>query len=171
MKVLLVIASDRFMDEEYTVPKKILTDAGIECVTASTKHGTCYGMHGEIVESDLSFEEVNPGDYDGIVISGGIGCQDELWRNEKLIDIANKIGTAGKTAAAICLAPVVLAEAGLLAGKKATVFDTPASKRVLTLDKAELVDEKVVVDGNLITAKTPFDANEFGKAVLASLQK
>lgn len=171
MKVLFAIASDRFMDEEYLIPKKHLTEAGIECVTASTKHGTCYGMHGEIVESDLSFDEVRAEDYDGIVIAGGIGCQDELWRNETLIDIANKIGVAGKPAAAICLAPVVLAEAGLLAGKKAAVFDTPASKRILILDKAEIVDEKVVTDGNIVTAKSPYDADAFGKAVLSALNK
>ncbi|MCQ2377380.1 MAG: DJ-1/PfpI family protein, partial [Methanocorpusculum sp.] len=67
--------------------------------------------------------------------------------------------------------PVVLAEAGLLAGKKATVFDTPASKRVLTLDKAEIVDEKVVTDGNIITAKSPYDADAFGRAVLSALNK
>ena len=171
MKVLFAIASDRFMDEEYLIPKKYLAEAGIECITASTKHGTCYGMHGEIVESDFSFDEVKADDYDGIVIAGGIGCQDELWRNETLIDIVNKIGVAGKLTAAICLAPVILGEAGLLAGKKAAVFDTPASKRVLTLDKAEIVSDKVVTDGMVVTAKSPFDADEFAKAILAVLKK
>lgn len=170
MKVLFAIAADRFMDEEYTTPKKILADAGIECVTASTRKGTCYGMHGEIVESDLTFDEVNPADYNGLVIAGGIGCQDELWRNETLIDIANKLGAAGKVTAAICLAPVILGEAGLLAGKKATTFDTPASKRILTLDKAEVVSDGVVVDGTVITAKMPTDARAFGEAILAALK-
>ncbi len=170
MKVLFAIAADRFMDEECTVPKNILTEAGITCVIASTRRGTCYGMHGEIVEADLTFDDVNPDDYDGLVIASGIGCQDELWRNEKLIDIANKLGAAGKVTAAICLAPVVLGEAGLLTGKKVTTFDTPASKRILILDKAELVDEKVVADGKVITAKTPFDAKEFGNAILAALK-
>ncbi len=167
MKILFVIASDRFIDMGYTVPKKILEEQGVECLTASTIHGTCYGMHGEIVESDLSFTEVNPADFDGIVIDGGIGCQDELWRNEKLIDITNKIGVSGKLAAAICLAPVILAEAGLLAGKKATCLQTPATLRVLTLDKAEIVQDKVAIDGSVVTAQTPFDAEEFGRAILS----
>jgi len=170
MKILLVIASNRFMDEEYTVPKKILEEAGVTCVTASTIHGTCYGMHGEIVESDLSLEEVKPEEYEGIVIAGGIGCQDEFWRNDMLTDIVNKIGNNGKVAAAICLAPVVLAEAGLLAGKKATTFDTPASHRILDLDKAIVVPEKVVVDGKIVTAKSPFDSEAFGKAILSVIQ-
>ena len=169
MKILLAIASNRFMDTEYIEPKKILENAGIECVTASTIHGTCYGMHGEIVESDLSFEEVIPDEYDGIVLAGGIGCQDEFWRNELLIDITHQIGNNGKVAAAICLAPVVLAEAGLLTGKKATTFDTPASKRILSLDKAEIVADNVVIDGKIITAKTPFDSEVFGKAILSVL--
>ncbi|HJJ36489.1 MAG TPA: DJ-1/PfpI family protein [Methanocorpusculum sp.] len=170
MKVLFAIASDRFMDEEYTVPKKILTEAGITCVTASTRKGICSGMHGELVEPDLTIDEVNPADYDGLVIASGIGCQDELWRNEKLIDIANVMGNAGKVTAAISLSPVILAEAGLLAGKKATTFNTPACKRIFDLDKVELVDEKVVTSGKVVTAKSMFDAKAFGTAILAALQ-
>ncbi len=170
MKILFAIASDRFMDQEYIVPKKALENAGIECITASTIHGRCYGMHGEIVDNDLSFDEVNADEYDGIIIAGGIGCQDELWRNEKLIDIVNKIGVAGKLTAAICLAPVILGEAGILAGKHATFFDTPASKRVMLLDKAVISDEAVVVDGTVVTARTPFDAEAFAAAILSVLQ-
>lgn len=167
MKILFVIASDRFLDKGYVVPKKILEEKGVECITASKIHGTCYGIHGEIVQSDLTLDEVNPGDYDGIIIDGGIGCQDELWRNEKLVDIVNKIGIAGKLTAAICLAVPILGEAGLLAGKKATCLETPASIRLLTLDKAEIVPAKVVVDGKVVTAKSPSDAEEFGHAILS----
>lgn len=169
MKILFAIAPERFMDQEYVVPKKALEEKGIKCITASTIKGTCYGMHGEIVETDLAFDSVNPNDYDGIVIAGGIGCQDTLWRNEKLIDIVNKLGNSGKITAAICLAPVIIAEAGLLAGKKATVFPTPASKRVMELDQAELVDEPVVTDGNVITARMPQDASVFAEEILKKL--
>ncbi|HJJ28520.1 MAG TPA: DJ-1/PfpI family protein [Methanocorpusculum sp.] len=169
MKILQVIAADRFMDMEYTVPKKILETAGHTITTASTRKGTCYGMHGEIVESDITIDEINPADFDGIIICGGIGCQDELWRNEKLIQAANIIGTTKKFAAAICLAPVILAEAGLLAGKKATAFPSPATKRLLFLDKAEYVDDNVTVDGNIVTAKGPFDSEAFAKAILTLL--
>lgn len=158
------------MDTEYTAPKKALEKIGCECVTASTIKGTCYGMHGELTESEITFDEVNAKDYDGIVIAGGIGCQDELWRNEKLIDIANVIGMNGKFAAAICLAPVVLAEAGLLAGKKAAVLSTPASIRVLELDKAIVTDENVVTDGNIVTAKSPDVSEEFAEAIVKLIQ-
>ncbi len=170
MKVLLAIASDRFLDQTYTVPKAALEAAGVECITASTIKGTCYGMHGEIVESAMAFEDVNASEYDGIIITGGIGCQDQLWRNETLIDIANKIGNAGKFAAAICLAPMILAEAGLLNGKRATTLDTPACRRVLELDNVEVVSDNVVVDGNVVTAKSPFDAKAFADAILSLIQ-
>lgn len=169
MKILFAIAPDRFLDQEYTVPKIALEEKGIECITASTIHGTCYGMHGEIVESDLSFDDVNPTDYDGIVIIGGIGCQDYLWRCEKLIDITNTIGNAGKLTAAICLAPVVIAEAGLLAGKNTTALDTPASRRILELDKAVLINDPVVISGNIITARMPQDAKAFADTILHHL--
>lgn len=170
MKVLLAIASDRFMDEAYTIPKAALEAAGAECVTASVVKGTCYGMHGEIVEANVAFTDVNADEFDGIVISGGIGCQDQLWRNEELIDIANKIGNTGTFAAAICLAPVILGEAGLLNGKKATTLPTPACLRVLQLDNAEVLADNVVVDGNIITAKSPFDAKAFAEAIISVIQ-
>ncbi|MDR3101968.1 MAG: DJ-1/PfpI family protein [Methanocalculaceae archaeon] len=169
MKILLAIAPDRFLDQEYTVPKSALEEKGITCVTASTIKGTCYGMHGEIVESDLAFDDVSPDEYDGLVVVGGIGCQDYLWRCEKLIDIANKIGSSGKLTAAICLAPVVFAEAGLLAGKNVTAFDTPASRRILELDRAILVNEPVVVAGKVVTAKMPRDSQAFADAILTNL--
>lgn len=170
MKVLLAIASDRFMDEAYTVPKAALEAAGVECITASTIKGTCYGMHGEIVESDVTFDDVKAEEFDGIIIAGGIGCQDQLWRNDKLTDIANIIGNKGKFAAAICLAPVILGEAGLLNGKRATTLQTPACIRVLELDNATIVPDDVVVDGNIITAKSPFDAKPFAEAILSIIQ-
>ena len=170
MKVLLAIASDRFMDEAYTIPKQALEAAGVECVTAAPVKGTCYGMHGEIVEADIAFADVNADEFDGIILGGGIGCQDQLWRCEELIDIANKIGNNGKFAAAICLAPVILGEAGLLNGKKATTLQTPACIRVLQLDNAEIVSDNVVVDGNIITAKSPFDAKAFADAILSKIQ-
>ncbi|HJJ88663.1 MAG TPA: DJ-1/PfpI family protein [Methanocorpusculum sp.] len=166
MKILFAIAPDRFLDQEYTIPKTVLEEKGIECITASTIRGICYGMHGEIVESDISFDDVAPSDYDGIVIIGGIGCQDYLWRCEKLIDIINAIGNAGKLTAAICLAPVLIAEAGLLVGKNTTALDTPASRRIFELDKAVLVNEPVVVSGNIITARMPQDAKAFADAIL-----
>jgi intracellular protease, PfpI family len=169
MKVLEVIAADRFMDMEYSVPKKILEDAGHTVVTASTRKGTCYGMHGDIVESDIAIDEVNAGDYDGIIICGGIGCQDELWTSDKLVEIAKVIGETKKFAAAICLAPVVLAEAGLLAGKKCTAFPSPATKLGLSRGGAEYTDKNVVTDGNIITAKGPFDSEPFAKAILSLL--
>ncbi|MDV0444430.1 DJ-1/PfpI family protein [Methanorbis rubei] len=169
MKILFAIAPDRFLDQEYTVPKSLFEEKGIACITASTIKGTCYGMHGEIVETDMSFDDVNTADYDGIVVVGGIGCQDYLWRCEKLIDIVNKFGNEGKVTAAICLAPAIIAEAGLLAGKNATILDTPASRRLMTLDKAVLVNEPVVISGKIITARMPQDSKAFAEAVVANL--
>jgi protease I len=169
MKILFAIAPDRFLDQEYTIPKTAFEDIGIECVTASTIKGTCYGMHGEIVESDLSFDDVNPSDYDGIVIIGGIGCQDYLWRCERLIDITHVIGNTGKMTAGICLAPIVIAEAGLLVGKDVAALDTPASRRVLELDKATLINKSLVISGNIITARMPQDAKAFANAIIQRL--
>jgi protease I len=169
MKILFAIAPDRFLDPGYTIPKAAFEEIGIECVTASTIRGTCYGMQGAIVESDLSFDDVDPVNYDGIVIVGGIGCQDYLWRCGRLIDITNIIGSAGKMIAGICLAPIIIAEAGLLVGKNATALDTPASRRVLELDKVIFVNKSIVVSGNIITARMPQDAKAFANTIIRHL--
>ena len=169
MKIVFAIAPNQFLDQEYTVPISILREKGVECITASTIEGVCYGMRGEIVKSDISFDSLNVSDYDGIIIVGGIGCQDYLWRCQKLIDVTSEFGKLGKLVAGICLAPVVIAESGLLVNKKATVFESPASRRVLDLDKAVIVDDSVVVSGSVITAKMPKDVYAFTEAILRHL--
>ena len=74
MKILFAIAPDRFLDQEYTIPKAAFEEKGLERVTAPTIRGTCYGMHAELVESDLPFAEVHPAAYEGLLIAGGHVC-------------------------------------------------------------------------------------------------
>ncbi|MDK2973873.1 MAG: protease [Methanofollis sp.] len=169
MKLLCAIAPDKFRDEELLIPLDVFADAGIETAVASTRAGTCEGMLGAQVEASAPFAAVLPDDYDGIVIAGGIGSQDYLWDDGDLINLVRAFADAGKVVAAICLSPVVLARAGVLSGKKATVFPSPGSVRELKRGEAISVDDDVVTDGRVVTANGPSASEAFAKAVVELL--
>jgi protease I len=169
MKVLIVIAPEKFRDEEFTVPAAALQKAGIGYDVASKRRGVCTGMLGTKVNATLSFEEVEPKSYDGILIVGGGGAQLHLWDDELLGEMVKYFQNDAKVIAAICLAPVVLARAGILKGKKATYFNSPVSFREMKAGGAVLVDKAVVTDSRIVTGNGPEAAAEFAEAVIRTL--
>jgi protease I len=169
MKVLIVIAPEKFRDEEFNVPAAALQKAGIGYDIASKRRGVCTGMLGTKVTATLSFEEVDPKSYDGIVIVGGGGAQVHLWDDELLGEMVKYFHASAKVVAAICLAPVVLARAGILKGKKATFFNSPISFREMKAGGAVLVDKAVVTDARIVTANGPAAAAEFAETFIRAL--
>jgi protease I len=169
MKVLIAIAPEKFRDEELAAPVAALQNAGIAFDIASTRRGTCTGMLGAKATATLSFEEVDPKPYAGIIIVGGSGSQAFLWEDEILPVIAKYLRESGKMVAAICLSPVILARAGILKGKKATHFDNPAVFREMKIGGAVIVNQPVVTDTRIITANGPAASKEFADAVVKVL--
>ena len=170
-KVLMIIAFQNFKDEEYFVPKEILAKAGVSVLTASTKKGTALGAAGGEAEVVLSLSEVKAGDFDGAVFIGGPGAA-VLIDNTECHRIAQEAVAAGKILGAICIAPAILAKAGVLQGKQATVWSSALDKsavEILRNNGAIYQDEKVVVDGKIITANGPAAAHEFGKTLVGLL--
>jgi len=169
MKILIAIAPEKFRDEELADPVAALQKAGIAFDIVSTRRGACTGMLGLKAQATLSFEDVEPRQYDGLLIVGGSGAQQHLWDDDLLIRLAKYFQESGKVVAAICLAPVVLARAGILKGKKATYFNSPLSFREMKAGGAMLVDKPVVTDMRIITANGPAAAKEFADAVVRAL--
>jgi protease I len=169
MKVLIVIAPEKFRDEEFAVPAAALQKAGIGYDIASKKRGLCTGMLGTKVNATLSFEEVDPKSYDGILIVGGGGAQIHLWDDDILGEMVRYFQASARVVAAICLAPVVLARAGILKGKKATFFNSPISFREMKAGGAVLVDKAVVTDNRIVTANGPAAAAEFAETFIRTL--
>lgn len=165
-KVLLIIASKDFREEEYFEPKRILESAGADVVTASSKLGDIKGMFGRKVKSEILVDDVKVEDYDAIVLCGGIGAS-EYYQNKKVHNIFREAEKMNKIIAAICISPVTLANAGLLKNKKATVFYS--EKPTLVSQGAEYVDVPVVRDGNVITGRDPTAAVEFGETLKRAL--
>ncbi len=163
-KALFLVAPSNFRDEEYFQPKKALENAGIKVVTASLKTGEITGMLGGKTTSDVLLQDVNPKEYDAIVYIGG-GGSDVYWENPLAHSLAVFAVENKKVLAAICIAPVTLEKAGVLKGKKATVFASEKKK----IKSATLLDKPVVQDGLIITANGPQAAGEFGSVILKAL--
>jgi protease I len=105
-----------------------------------------------------------------IVIVGGSGSPGLANRTE-VIDLLNRAEDQGKKMAAICLGPMVLAKAGILQGKKATVFQTKESLAALQQGGATFIDTTLVTDGNVVTANGPAVAQAFGQELVKLMQK
>jgi protease I len=169
MKLLVVIAPERFRDEELFEPLAVFDKAGIGYAIASVKPGTCRGMLGGTCEAALDLAQVRAEDYDGIVVIGGAGSPEFLWGHSRLHALVAGFAGAGKVVSAICLSPVVLARAGVLQGKKATVFRTADSVAEMRKGGTDLRVDPVVVDGRFITANGPAAARRFGLEVVSAL--
>ena len=107
------------------------------------------------------------GDYDALLLPGGQMNPDILRMNERAIAIVREFDAAGKPIAAICHAPWLLAEAGIVGGK--TVTSWPSIRTDLKNAGAHVVDQEVAEDGNLITSRNPDDIPAFSKALIERL--
>ncbi len=169
-KVLVVIAPEGFQDHEFSATVKALESAGANVTIASTRTGTCTGKFGTVVNA-IDLGSVSYQDYDAIVFIGGPGVP-LVRRDERAIEAAQSFAQQGKVVAAICWAPTILAKAGVLKGKKATVwegFDPEYGKStadVLRQYGADFESKPVVVDGCVVTANGPMAAEEFGATLV-----
>ncbi|PIQ81525.1 MAG: hypothetical protein COV76_08625 [Candidatus Omnitrophica bacterium CG11_big_fil_rev_8_21_14_0_20_64_10] len=165
-KVLMVIASDKFRDEEYQKPRKILEDAGARVTVACSALKASTGMLGLKVQPDILLADADPAAFDGVIFVGGMGAT-EYWENPKAHDLARAMHAAGKPTTAICLAPMTLANAGLLTGKKGTIWKDAAVD--FKAKGVAYTGRPVEQDGRLITGSGPEAAEAFGRAVLEAL--
>lgn len=164
-KVLMVIAPDKFRDEEYFVPREILEKAGHTITVASSTGTESRSMFGKIVKPDKNFLEINPAGYDAIVFVGGSGAS-AYFQSTEAHRLAREFNEAGKIVAAICIAPSILANAGLLRGKRATAYP---SERDNINAVGQYTGALLEVDGNIVTANGPEAANVFGEKLVEML--
>ncbi|WP_206240591.1 type 1 glutamine amidotransferase domain-containing protein [Novosphingobium terrae] len=173
MSRVLILATDGFEQSELTGPRDALHQAGIETVVASPRPGEIKGWQhtdwGDSVAVDQTLDEVNEGSFDALVLPGGQMNPDKLRLEPKAIALVQSFARAGKPVAAICHGPWLLAEANVLQGR--TVTSWPSIRTDLRNAGAQVVDQAVVVDGNLITSRKPDDIPAFSKAVIAALQE
>ena len=167
-KIVMIIASQNFRDEELLQPKNILTEKGAEVKVASASLETAKGMLGAEVKPDLLVSEIKPEDWDAIILIGGTGAS-QYWDDSSIHSMLNEAVKQNKIVGAICIAPVTLANAGILSGKKATVFSSETQK--LRDKGAKCTGKDVERDGKIITASGPPAAKEFGNAIAQALKE
>ncbi|RGP40879.1 Intracellular protease [Altererythrobacter insulae] len=172
MKRILIIATDGFEQSELVEPKANLDDAGAETIIASLDTGDIQGWKdkdwGYTVPVDITVDEVSASDYDALLLPGGQMNPDILRMNDKVISLVKDFDDAGKPIAAICHAPWLLAEAGIIDGKVVTGW--PSIRTDLRNAGADVVDSEVAVDGNLITSRNPDDIPAFSNALIDAVQ-
>ena len=170
-KRVLIIATDGFEQSELMEPKAALEAAGFETVVASPKSGEIKGWRdgnwGQSVPVDADLDEVSEGEFDALLLPGGQMNPDILRMNERVIDLIEDFNDAEKPIAAICHAPWLLIEADVVDGK--TVTSWPSVRTDLRNAGADVVDQEVAIDGNLITSRKPDDIPAFNKALIAAL--
>ena len=168
-KILFVIAQDNFRDEEYREPREIFEKSGHDVTVASLTTEICKGKLGMKVKPDIAIKDVDVQAFDAVVLAGGGGSV-ELGEHEEALQLFRDAQQQGKVIACICISGVVLAKAGVLKGKKATVYHkSPEGPQAYQKYGVEFVDNDVVVDGKIVTASGPEVAKEFGRKILQVL--
>jgi len=167
-KILLIIAHKDFQEKEYSVPRKIFETEGATVEVASSSKEMAKGIFGMAIKPDMALQDVNANKYNAIVFVGGPGAE-EYFINKYAHTIAQKAYRSNKVVGAICIAPVTLANAGVLRGKKATVSSGAAEE--LKRGGAIYTGKAVEQDGKIITANGPHVAGTFANLIVAELKK
>ena len=166
MDILMIVPQRDFRDEEFIEPRHALESAGHRVIIASKGVGPCTGCRGSTVRASVALSEVRVDRIDGAVFVGGEGAR-ALFDDPAAHRIAVELSRAGKLLGAICLAPVILARAGVLVGKRATAF--PPELDLLSAKHALARHQDVIIDGKLVTASSPAYARAFGSALVQVL--
>ena len=168
--MLLIIAPTDFNDDEYLLPRAAFERAGYAVVVASQSTDVARGMLGTQVEPDLALADVDVADYEAIVFIGGGGAS-VYWDDEDAHRVAQQTVQERKVLGAICIAPVILARAGVLVEIEATVFDPENMCSELEAGEAVCTGNPVERDGLIVTGFGPQVSEEFALTVIEVLEE
>jgi len=167
LKILMIVAPKDFRDEEYSLPKEIFENAGVEVTVASKDVTQAIGMFGATADVGRNLSQVQAADYDAVVFVGGSGAA-IYFDDSTAHKLAKDTYEQNKVVGAICIAPSILANSGILQGKQATAFSSEQEN--LESRGAIFTGEAVTVDGKIITANGPEAASAFGQKIVEVLE-
>jgi len=165
-KALFIIAAKDFQEQEFSRPFSELSQSGVEITVASTVSGEAVGTDGAKARVDIQLADARVDDFDAIVFIGGPGAS-QYVDDPLAYSLAQEAMKKKKLVAAICMGPLILAKAGILKGKKATVFPTLAEQ--LKQEGVKYSAKPVERDGRIITADGPDSAVAFGQEIIKAL--
>jgi protease I len=167
-KRVAIIAADMVEQVELIEPRRALDEAGAQTDLISLEPGEIQGFNhfdpADKIKVDRAIEEVDAGEYDALLIPGGVGNPDQLRGDENVVSFVREFFEAGKPVAAICHGPWVLVEAGAVKGRKVTSW--PTLQTDIRNAGGTWVDEQVVVDQGLVTSRKPDDIPAFNEKMI-----
>lgn len=170
---ILIVSDNGFEQSELEVPGNALRGHGATVHVATPDGAAIRGWEGkdwgQTVEADLSLSDADEGDYDALVLPGGQMNPDLLRVNAAAISLIKAFHAAGKPIAAICHAPWLLIEAGLIEGVRATGYKSIRTDLINA--GAAFVDERAVSDHGFITSRSPEDLDDFVSAIVAAVEQ
>lgn len=168
-KKILILVADMYEDLELHYPRYRMKEEGADVVIAGEKEKCLYkSKHGYPCTSDISFNQVNPKDYEGIIIPGGY-APDTLRSFPKVLEILKQFDSAEKMIAFICHAGWVPLSAKILKGVKCTSYH--AIKDDMINAGANWSDQAVVIDRHFISSRCPDDLPQFCSGIIKFLNE
>jgi protease I len=167
-KKAAIIAADEFEDLELFHPMYRLQEEGVRTVVVGLNRTPIKGKRGYTIEPAVSIDEVDPTDFDILVVPGG-KSPEKLRLNEKILDFVREFDMQGKPIAAICHAGQILASAGIVKGR--TLTCVPGIRDDMINAGAHYLDRPVVRDRNLVTSRVPPDLPDFARNMIEVLKE
>ena len=167
-KKVAILVADGFEQVELTEPRKALEAAGAITEIVSPADGEVQGWNhdekAELFSVDMPLKRARSDDYDALLLPGGVRNPDQLRMSTRAVEFLDGFFATGKPVAAICHAPWMLIESGMVKGRKLTSW--PSLKTDLANAGAEWVDREVVVDRGLVTSRKPADIPAFNQKMI-----
>src|SRR3954462_8822917 len=166
---ILMIATDGYEDSELLETRRLLEDRGADVTLASLEKGEIEGDKGATAKVDATIDEVDEGDFDALVLPGGVANPDKLRMNDKVVETVRTFARSGRPVAAICHGPWLLVEADVVKGR--TVTSWPSIRTDLRNAGADVVDREAVTDGNIVPSRKPEDIPAFVDAFVELVER
>jgi protease I len=167
-KRVAILATDGVEQVELTEPRKALDEAGAKTTLISPKSGKIKGWQhdhwGDELDVDLELGSANPGDFDALMLPGGVMNPDHLRQDQRAVDFVRQMFQSGKPVAAICHGPWLLVEAGCV--RDHTVTSWPSLQTDIRNAGGDWVDREVVTDEGLVTSRKPDDIPAFNRKMI-----
>lgn len=169
--ILIIVAGKDFRDEEYFIPAEIFQKNGADITTASSVKGEVVGIEGGEARSSLTLKEISAKNFDAVIFVGGEGAK-EFFDDTEAHKVVREAVKYDKILGAICIAPIILARAGVLRKKNATVWSSILDKsgaKELVEAGSRVSKKRVVKDGKIVTADGPAVAQEFAQTIVEAM--
>ncbi|HVP19479.1 MAG TPA: DJ-1/PfpI family protein [Spirochaetia bacterium] len=169
-RIVMIVAPREFTDREYNDPRSVFEAKGALVTVASTKTAHAVSHDLARLRIDMTIRELTLDQFDAIVVVGGTGALTYLLDDEALRNLIVAASRSNKIVAAICVAPAVLARAGVLRDTPATCYPDRRIIAILKMNGADYAERSVVVSGRIVTANGPESAKDFAVQVLEALR-